>query len=272
MALSFSTGYRNARMRDCTFQEMFTGGELQLWSGTAPSVDSAASGSRIVSVTLGSAARTAETQATAVVTLIGTAGTVTNITIGGFEVLGATCTFATTLTALAADVASQINKYTKSPIKVYATSSVADVTIRACPGQCTYLNAAAMVVTSAGGITNTINGGSADNMGEGAGGSAAGVAHANGLTFTETVSGVVSLSGAWTGIVALGSIAASYFRLEGCNTPTTTSPANSLTAPVYRIQGSCGTAGADHNMPGGSTLTAGTTYTVTSFTVTEPAS
>jgi len=272
MALSFSTGYRNARMRDVSFQDMFQGGELQIWSGSAPAVDSAATGTRLVSVTLASGTRTAEIQATALVTLIGTAGTVTNITIGGYEVLGGTATFATTLTALAVDVATLINKYTGSPIKVYATSSGADVTIRACPGQGTALNTLAIVVTSAGGITNTINGASADQMGVGTGGSTAGVASANGLTFGEVAAGVIAMAGAWTGVVDNGSIAGTYFRLCGCNTPTDTSPADSLTAPTYRIQGSCGISGADHNMPGGTTLTVSTTYTVTSFTITEPAS
>lgn len=270
MALSFSTGYRNARMRDVSFQEMFQGGEFQIWSGTAPSVDAVASGTRLVSVTLSSGARTAETQATAVVELTGgAAGSVDTLTIDGYEVMGAAVAFNVSLTQTAADVASQINKYAGSPIKIYATSSAAVITLRACPGQGTGLNSKAIVCTCTT-ITNAINGVSADNMGEGAGGSTAGVASANGLTWAEVASGVLSKTGTWSGVVD-NSGTAGYWRIEGCNTPTDTSPVHSATAPAYRIQGTCGTTGADHNM-GSTTLTAAQTYTVDTFDVTEPAS
>ncbi len=270
MALGFSTGYRNGRLRDCTFNEMFQGGEFQIWSESAPAVDAVATGTRLVSVTVSSATRTAEVQATAIVTLTGgAAGSVDTLTIDSIEVMGAVVAFNDSLTQTAADVAAQINKYTGSILKVYATSAAAVITLRACPGQGTGLNALAMTCGSTT-ITTTINGGSNDNMGEGAGGSTAGVAAVNGLTFAEVAAGVIAKAGTWTGVIDNGGTAG-YWRLEGSNSPIDTAPVHAADAPAYRIQGTCGTTGADHNM-GTTTLTSAQTYTVDTFEITDPAS
>lgn len=271
MAITLSTSTVNALGMKCSLQEIFQGGELQIWSGTEPAVGSAATGTRLVSCTLASAARTAEVQATALLSLTGgAAGSVDTITIATYNILGAAVAYNTSLTQTAADVATQINKYSSPILKVWATSSGADITIRACPGQGTGLNALAMVCTSTT-ITTTINGVSADNMGEGAGGSTAGVASANGLTFLEIASGVLSKSAtAWSGVVAATGTAG-YWRLEGCNTPINTSLADATATPRYRIQGTCGLSGSDMTF-GSTTLTAGLTHTVDTFSITIPAS
>ena len=272
MSLTMSVSTAQMLGMGCSFQEMFGGGEMQLRGGTISVVDLVSAGSLVATLTLASAARTAEVQATAVIELAGASGSVDAITIDGYEVLGAVVPFNTSLTQTAADVASQINRYTRPVIKIWATSSGAVITLRACPGQGTSLNTLAIVCTTST-LTNTINGASADQMGIGAGGSVAGVASANGLTLAEFVAGVVSILGSWQGNVLLGSTAVTHVRLEGCNTPTGTSPADATATPAYRIQfNTVGVTGADFNMPGGTTLVAGTPFNINTGTFTIPRS
>lgn len=272
MAITLSTSHANAQGMGCSLQELYTGGELQIFTGTPPSVDAAYTGTLLVACTLAGAARTAEIQATAIIELTGgAAGSVDNITIGGYEVLGAAVTFNSSLTQTAADVASQINKYAGAAIKIWATSSAAIITLRACPGQGTALNGKA-IVCSCTTITNAINGGSADNMGEGAGGSTAGVAAASGLTWGEIAAGVLTKTGTISGTPGATG-AAGYYRVEGCNTPTGTSVADVPTStPRYRIQGTCGLSGADMIFNGTTTITASVSHTVTNLALTIPRS
>lgn len=269
MAIILSTSTVNAMGMKCSLQEIFSGGELSIWTGTGPAVDSAAAGTRLVSCTLASATRVAEVQATAIVTIAGAAGSIDTLTIDGYDVLGAAVAFNATLTQTAADVATQINKFASPAIKIWATSAAEVITLRACPGQGTKLNALAIVCTGTT-LTNTINGGSADNMGEGAGGSTTGVAAANGLTFAEIASGVLSKSGTWSGVNAATGTAG-YWRLEGCNGPINAAAADATATPRYRIQGTCGLSGSDMTF-GSTTLTAGLTHTVDTFSITIPAS
>lgn len=272
MAITLSVSHANAKGGGCSLQEIYNGGELSIFTGTAPAVDAVYSGTLLVSCTLASAARTAEVQATAVIELTGgAAGSVDSITIGGFQVLGAVVPFNASLTQTAADVATQINKYAGAVIKIWATSAAAVITLRSCPGQGTALNTQAIVCGSTT-ITNTINGAEADQMGVGLGGSTAGVASAGGLTWGEIVAGVLTKTGTISGTpVATGT--AGYFRLEGCNSPTGTSIIDTpASAPRYRIQGTCGLSGADMIFSGTTTLTASVPHTVTNLSLTIPRS
>jgi len=276
MALSFSVAYRKFRMMGCSFKDMFEGGEIQIWSGSAPTTaNAAATGTRLCTVTLSSGVRTPETVATALLAFsAGAAGnTCTNITMESGttdEILGATCTWATSDGQLGDDVAAQINKFTQRLAKVWAYSDGAgNVTIYMAPGHGNSQNTAAMAVTVVGGtLACAINGASADQMGVGAGGSTAGVDSANGLTWAAQVNGVISKTGVWSGTAdATGT--AGYWRLVGVNNATDASALDS--SPYYypRIQGTCGLSGADMNMDS-LTFTSGNTYTIDTFEITEP--
>lgn len=274
MSITLSTSLRRAQGMKSSLQEIFEGGELSIFTGTPPTADSAYSGTLLVSCTNAAAARTAETQATAIITVTGgtvVGDTCTSITIDGYEILGATVTWETSHTVTAAKIATQINKYASPVIKIWATSAAAVVTISACPGQGAALNTLAIVCTHGGAMTTTINGASADQMGLGAGGSTAGVASVSGLTFAEISGGTLTLNCTISGTpVATG--AAGYWRLEGCNTPTGTSVADATATPRYRLQGTCGLSGADMIFSGTTTITSGVTHTVTSGSFTVPAS
>ena len=269
MALQFSTAYRNARLRDASIQDMFEGGELTIWTGSAPATaDLAASGTRLVTVTLGSATRTPETTATGIVNLTGGgSGTVDTMTVDGYDILGGAVNFNGSLAQTAADVATAINKFTGGPIKVWATSSGADITIHMAPGTGDSLNGTTLACTSST-ITNTINGGSSSTIG--GTGATAGVDAANGITFGEPSGGAVSKTGTWSGVCD-NTGTAGYFRLEGVTSPTDTSGLDSSPYIYYRIQGTCGTTGADYNMSSTS-LSSGSSHTVDTFTLTDPAS
>lgn len=271
MALSFSVAHRNFRQMGVAFQDLYQGGLLQVWSGTAPGVDAAATGTLGIELTLASGARTAEIVATAILTLTGgAAGSVDTVTIATYDVLGAAVAYNASLTQTAADVASQINKWNRAPFKVWASSSGAVVTIYMCPGHGASCNGAAMVCTSTT-ITTTINGASADNMGEGVGGSTAGVNQVNGLTFAEVATGVLAKTGVWSG-TCVATITAGYFRFGGVNSPNTTSPIDSAPYQYPRIQGSVGLSGADLNFGTSLSLTIAQPVTCGTFQLTEPAS
>lgn len=272
----FSTAHRNFRLMGSSLQDLYEGGVLQIWSGTAPTTaDAVATGTCLASLTLNDAARTAEIFATAYLAFSGGAAgnTCTNITISGFEVLGATCTWATSNGQLGDDVAAQINRYTQTPIKVWAYSDGAgNVTVYMLPGHGATMNTQAVVVTVAGGtLACAINGASADQMGLGAGGSTAGVTQVAGLTWAEVASGVVAKTGIWSDTV-IASGTAGYARLGGVNHPNTTSPVDAVPYQYPRIQLSVGLSGADLNFGTSLGLTIAQPITCGTFQLTEPSS
>ena len=93
-----------------------------------------------------------ETLATGTVTLSGVAGTVTGILVNSVQIMSGTETFATTLTALATDIADNITAFSSSP-NYTATSSGAVITIRAATGSGTTPNTFVVSSTGAGGIS-----------------------------------------------------------------------------------------------------------------------
>lgn len=272
----FSTAHRNFRLMGSSLQDMYEGGVLQLWSGTAPtSTDAVATGTCLASLTLADAARTAEVYATALLAFSGGAAgnTCTNITIAGFEVLGATCTWATSNGQLGDDVAAQINRYARTPVKIWAYSDGGgNVTMYMLPGHGATMNGQAIVVTVAGGgLACAINGASADQMGVGAGGSAAGVTQIAGLTFAEVSAGVIAKTGIWSEtVIATGTVG--YARLGGVNHPNTISPVDANPFQYPRVQLTVGLSGADLNFGTSLGVTIAQPITCGTFQLTEPSS
>lgn len=248
MALKFSTVAKNRLLNGCSLSQMLTGGTMDVFDGTTPATaDAAEAGTKCVVISNGGSTWTAETQASTTLTLSGSAGTVSNITVGTtpqYDILHETVTFTTDLTATAALLAAAINRSrVKSVVQVEATSDAAVVTIKAVVGSGTAINNAAVATNAGGGLSIVV----ANNDIRG------GVANANGLTFAAASAGAISKTGTWTGTVTTGGTA-KYFRLKDAT-------------GVCMIQGICGLSASDYNMSS-TTLSTGASHTVDTFTLT----
>jgi hypothetical protein len=257
MTIQYSTALRTFVGAYGSYKQALKGGVLNIYSGSVPASADAAlvAGYTLLSqVSLASGTWAAETLSSGTVTVAGSSGSITNITVDGKEILGTTCTYVDSPTNLATLVAATINAY--SPVlgaEYVATSSAAIVTITALPGTGTSPNALVVATTVTGSVTAT-----AANMASGAAGS-------NGLTYAGCVAGVLSKgSGVWSGVNA-ASGTATYFRLL-----SSVADAGALSTTLMRIQGTCGISGADYNMSS-TTLTSGYTHTVDGFSLTLPA-
>lgn len=257
MSLYSSTGLRNFVGMYGSYKRALQGGVLKIYSASAPTTaDAAATGTLLCTVSLSSGPVTSEICSAGSVTLAGSSGSVTSITVDGKEILGATVSYTTDLTTTAAAVATQINTYVPIAGPEYiATSSGAKVIITALPGTGTTPNGYTVTSTTSTLTKTDVNMGS----------ETAGVAGVNGLTFGAISSGILSKSGVWSGVVS-ASGTAGYFRICGSVVDD-----GSSSTTLVRIQGTCGTSGADYNMSS-TTLTSGATHTVDTFTMTLPAS
>jgi len=260
MTLYYSTGLRNFVAAYGPYKRALQGGVMNIYSGTVPASADAAlvSGYTLLSkVTLASGAHTNEVCAAGTFKLVGTVGTLTSVTVGAIEILGATVTFVDTLTNFATAVAAQINAYCPATGAEYiATSAVDVVTITCLPG--TGIVTGTVAATGAGGITITpiVDVGTA----------VTGIASVNGLTYGGATSGVLAKgTGVWSG-TNLATGTASFFRLYG-----SVADSLALSTTLVRVQGTCGTSGVDYTMSSTS-LVSGYTHTVDGFTLTLPAS
>ena len=259
MAPTLTPGLVDFLQMNGSIKRFLNGAIMRIYSGTQPAdatVDDAVSGTLLNTITVSSGAHTPEILSAGSLTLAGTVGTVTGIVVNSVQILGATCTFSTTLAQLATDVAAQINTYNSSP-EYTAVASGAKVTVYAMPGTGTGPNGLVLVTTGAGGITSTDV-----NMGT----EVAGVASANGLTWGLSASGVLSKSGTWSGsAVATGT--PGWFRIVR----SAANASGTATALIMRLDGSISTSSADLNINPNSS-TSGVTLTIDTFTVTEPMS
>ena len=264
MALKISTGLRQFIQEVGSFKMALEGGVMEIYSGSAPtSADDAVTGTKLCKITKGSGAHTPETLSTGIVLLSGGAsGNVSSITIDGYEILGATITFNTSLTQTAADIVSQISRYVGTPNWVSATSSGATITLTAIPGTGIKLNGKTIAVTAAT-ITYTINGGSSTTIG--GAGATAGIASANGIEYDYSTTGKIKLYSSVSG-VNITSGTAGYFRILSSVTD-----AGGSSTVLIRIQGTCGTSGADYNMIN-TLFELAATHTVATLELTFPSS
>jgi hypothetical protein len=191
-----STKARTLLMQGVGFQQLFQNGALYRYSGTIPSsADLAYSGTLLDIITQSSGARTAETLASATVTIAGSSGSVNTITATAAATVlmapnqfsaAVPVTFNGTLTQTAADVATQINKGTWWH-RYTASSAAAVVTIKPLPGMGDSINAADITATCTTLTTTDVD-------------FASGVDPANGLQLGTTASGVIAASGTWSGV------------------------------------------------------------------------
>ena len=254
MTLKYSTGLRNFLQRDGGMKRALHNGAFKIYSGSAPAdADAAVTGTLLTTVSLSSGAITKEVLSTGTVTLTGSGGQVDTLTVNSIEVMGEVVVYSSDLTTTAALVAAAINKNLSNP-NYTASSSGAVITISALPNTVTQPNTYVVACTQSGGTL----GDSATDM-------AGGVAAVNGLPFADVVAGALTKSGVWSGVNG-NTGTAGYFRYE-----STVTDAGGSSALLMRIQGTCGTSGADYNMSSTS-LTSGATHTIDTFTLTLPAS
>jgi hypothetical protein len=265
MALVYSTKLDEFLTGHGSMKAALEGGSMELWSGDAPATaDAAATGTKLVTITLGSAALTAETRATFTLTLAaGASGSLDTVTVDGYEVMGSSVAFDTDLTTTATAVAAQIQKNVGPILGWTATSSGAIVTVSAPHNSGTAFNGKTVATTQTT-LTIQINGTSSTTVG--GAGATAGVAAANGLTYDTITAGTLTKTGTWSGTV-LATGVVGYFRILG-----SVADDDSLDSSPFsyiRIQGTCGTSGADYNMATTS-LTLSATHTVDTFSLALP--
>jgi len=253
--IRLSTGAVNFIMQYGSFKRAFYGGNMKIYSGGQPATaDAAVTGTLGLTVTTASGALTHEVRPAGSVTFTGTSGSITSITLAGYEILGATVTCVTSPTVTAAAVAAQINKFcSRGCCECYAESLVGKVTIYAVQGS--------GAVTGA--IATTVSGGDVAKTDVALGTEVTGTTMVNGFDFGTVAAGVLQKDGVWSG-VASNTITAGWFRIEG-----SIADDDSLSTSLIRMDGNCGTSGADLNMATTS-LVSGNTYTIDTAGITLP--
>lgn len=257
MALRLSKALRNHMLVGGSVRSGLAGGKVKVYTGTQPTTaNDAPTGTLLATFTKSSAAHTAEVRAAASVTLTGSGGQVSGITIGGVAIMKAAVPYNTSLTQTAADVAAMINASNSSP-QYSAASSVAKVTILAAPGR----------GNVTGTTTTTVSGGSLGKTDVDLGTEVAGVTSVNGLGLGAASAGVVSKEATetWSGVVANTGVAG-YFRFEAGEADSGLADSSER---YLRLDGNVATSGANMNISN-TNLTAGATETVNTFSFTMP--
>lgn len=253
MTLRLSTGLRNALVGPLGLTGSFCKFIVNIYSGSQPvSGDAAATGTLLGTVTLGSGASTPETQAAGSVTVTGSSGTISALTVGGFDIIG-DCDVSYNLSAVqtAADLCSAINRN-----GVYSASVAgAVVTVKPRPGVGASHNG--YVVSASTTLTCTYV-----NM-------SGGINAANGLSFFDPASGAVNKpAGVVWGFTGAAAGVAGWFR---CIASYGDSGALATTAPwPLRIDGAIATSGAEMALSN-IVVSVGSPNTVDVFSFTAPA-
>lgn len=251
--IRLSTALRNNIVGPKGVGATFAGGIVEIRTGTQPTTaDSAATGTLLGVLTVASGAFTAETRATATITLSGSSGSINTVNVGttgpvNIIPLGAV-SFTTDLTTTAAALRDAIIRAGL----YHATSSGAVVTVIAPNGTGDAHNGLALSTT-----VTTMTATSSGNM-------SGGVDAVNGLQFSAPASGVLSKSGVWSfNGIAVGT--AGWFRMKASALDDDTA-----STTLARLDGSIATSGADMNLSN-IAITVSSPVTVDTLTITIPA-
>lgn len=247
--LRLSTGLMDHLMGGGSLKQAFTGGRLCFYSGSQPATaDTAYTGTLLAQVSLASATWSAETAAYGIVNFTGGgSGSLNTLTVNGVDVLGGAVTYSGSLANTMVLVAAQVNAKNMSPHYKASipVAGVATMWLTAGPGLGTDPNGYVVAHTE---TTITVTETNVAN----------GVAGANGLTFSESASGTLSLAGTWSGLI-LATATVGWFRLYGPGTD-----AGGASTSLMRIDGA---VLADMDMTN-TTLTSGKTLTIDRFNLT----
>jgi hypothetical protein len=264
--MKFSSGFVTNLCRSGGYWKNLANGVLKLYSGAEPATaDAAATGTLLATLTLSGSAWTAEVQAEYAFTVSGTSGTITNVKVGGLEILGSTVTWASDNTTTAALIAAKINDHS-SPTQFVARSSGAVVYVKCPPTSGTAYAAIVIATTCSGGdMAATV---ASSGLPNGSNGTTLGVAAVNGLNFQfPAVAGVFTKeTTVWqdTSADASGTVGYARLTLEGTDDFT-------LSTAFRRVQYSVGTSGADITSSV-LTTTAAAPVILNTFTFTVPTS
>ena len=253
MTIRLSTGLRNNIVGPTGVAASFSGGVIDVYTGTQPATsDNAVSGTLLGRVSIASATYTPETPASATITLAGSAGSINTLNIGAFNIipLGAV-NFITDLATTAQALADAINRNGIYRATFPGTGAV--VTVIAPAGTGDAHNGLALVAT-----VTTMTATSSGNI-------TGGVDATAGLQWGAPSGGTVSKSGVWSfNGVAAGT--AGWFRMKASALDD-----NAASTTLVRLDGSIATSGGDMNLSNLS-IAIGSPTTIDSLTVTMPAS
>jgi hypothetical protein len=256
MTLRLSTSLRNHVLSGGSLKDTLQGGKILIYTGSQPATaDAAPTGTLLATITDASGSHTAEVLASGTVTLAGSSGSVTALTVDGIAIIDAAVPFNSTLTQTAVDLALAVNNAASDP-EYSATSSGAIVTIKAKRGSGAGPNGFVVDATCTTMTSTDVN-------------LSGGVTAVNGLNFGVAAAGVLPKLAAqtWSGIAgATGT--AGWFRFVGA---VADSGALDSSETEIRLDGAISTSGAQLNMSSTS-ITSGATQTISSFPITLPTS
>lgn len=239
MSIEYSRAFRNFIQGYGSKRQALEGGVIDIWdgSGVVPtSPDDAATGVKLVRCTLDSGDWTPEVLSMGSVTLdSGASGSVNTVKVDSIDILDAAISFDTSLAVTATAVALAINNSSHTRERYFAYAVGAVIYIRAVPGS--GVTPSGFTVAS----TVTTIGKTDANMDA----EATGVAAVNGITYNGPVNGVFARDGVISGLVLATGYAA-YFRIIG--SVADAGGADAAPWNQIRVQGTCGTSGADYNM------------------------
>lgn len=265
MTVRLSTGLSQAVASQQALRTALANCVIDIYSGTQPaSADDAISGTYLCTVSKSAGAFTAEVKGTGVLTVGTGVGTITAVTLNGINILDSTVTTTADSTANAVAVVAALNASAWNDL-VVASNVAAVITLTAVNGLGVNYNSATLATSVTASATLTVT---STSFASGTGGSVAGVAAANGLTFGAAVAGVLSKATAetWSG-TASASGTAGCFRITGESSTQATRQAASTTA--LRIDGALATSGGDINL-GSLTVTSGAPFILSTFSTTVP--
>lgn len=256
MTLRYSTGLRDFLNSGGSLKQALNNGRIEVYTGSQPaSGDSAASGTLLCTFTSSGGSWTAETPATATITLTGGgSGSITAVTIDGVGLLDATVPFNTSLNQTAADLAAALNRSAWNN-DWYASVSGAVVTLTANPNLGARYNGKTLAVTATTITTSLVN-------------PASGAYAVNGLQLEDSSLGTIvkRISQTWQG-TAVASGTAGWFRHYG---PGTDAGGADSTGRMLRMDGAIAASGQQMNMSP-TTMTSGAVQTISAYAPTLPA-
>jgi len=247
--IRLSTKLRNNMLGPTGLAATFVNGVIDIYTGTQPlTADTAASGTKLGTVSLSSGAVTAEISASKTLTLAGTSGSVNTVLVGNMNIIpSGAVLFTTDLTTTAALLAAAVNA-----AGLYEATSASDVvTIIAPPGTGATHNGLTLTST-----VTTMTATSGGNL-------AGGVTAVNGLTFTSPSSGMISKSGVWS-CTGEHEGTAGWFRMKAGK-----ADADGASTTLARLDGAIAIAGSDMNVAN-VVVSVGSPVTIDSLTITMP--
>jgi len=261
MTVRLSTGLRNYVLNYGSVKNAIENGKTYWYSGSQPSsADAAPTGTLLNTFTAAAGTHTAEVVPYGSVELTGGAsGSIDALTVNSVSIIDNAVDYDTDLATTATNLAAEINRTQSSPNYRAVIDSGNDqkVIIYAMRGVGSGANTYA-VATTVTTITKT------DTA------FANGVDAVNGIKYDVAASGVITLASTPSvqGVASNDGVAG-WMRIVG---PVADSLAADTTASQIRIDLSIATSGADMNLANGTTVTSGATDTISSITITLPAS